>query len=132
MTTKKMQKLVYLHYNGQRLCHHLNGPERIHDVFQLVLSEDPVWSKPKKQTNKQSKQHQESTLNMQHTICLRHMSMDKDVLWSRARFTRRCWDVEAPIDGCVHLLLDDGSFCIHFVFTCGKAVNTANSIQGFG
>lgn len=44
----KRQNLIYLQHDGQSVCDHLNGPERVHHVFQLVLPEDPVWCEPGK------------------------------------------------------------------------------------
>lgn len=40
---------TYLQNDGECFSHHLNGPERIHNVFQLVLSENPIRCKPETQ-----------------------------------------------------------------------------------
>lgn len=45
-TDLRFKRLIYLQHNGKCVCHHFNGPERVHDIFELVLSENPVWHKP--------------------------------------------------------------------------------------
>lgn len=47
-------------------------------------------------------------------------------------FTRRGLNEKAPVDRCVHLLFDDGSFRVHLVFASGEAVDAAYSIQDLG
>lgn len=37
---------ICLQHNGECVCHHLNGHQGIHNVLQLVLSQNPVWGKP--------------------------------------------------------------------------------------
>ena len=40
---------VYLQQNRKCVCHHLNRPERVHNIFELVLSQNPVRCKPENQ-----------------------------------------------------------------------------------
>lgn len=72
-TQEKISKLVYLQHNAKCLCHHFNGPERIHDIFELVLPENPVWSEPgtwgsKKKKEKKKKRCLVSQLQMSDKV----------------------------------------------------------------
>lgn len=49
-----MNDEICLQLNGECVCHHLNGPQRVHNVLQLVLPQNPVWSEPATQTGRQS------------------------------------------------------------------------------
>lgn len=49
-----MKDEICLQLNGECVCHHLNGPQRVHDILQLVLPQNPVWCKPGTQTGRQS------------------------------------------------------------------------------
>lgn len=49
-----MKDELCLQLNGECVCHHLNGPQRVHNILQLVLSQNPVWCKPGTQTGRQS------------------------------------------------------------------------------
>lgn len=39
---------VYLQHNGQCVRHHLNGPEGVYNVFELISPENPIWCKPER------------------------------------------------------------------------------------
>lgn len=48
-----MKHEICLQHNGEGVCHHLNGHQRVHNVLQLVLSQNPVWCEPGTQTGRQ-------------------------------------------------------------------------------
>lgn len=54
------------------------------------------------------------------------------LLGCRGGFAGRGRDVEAPVDRRVHLVLDDASLRIHFMFARSQPVDAAYSVQGFG
>lgn len=58
---------ICLQHNGESVCHHLNGSQRIHNLLQLVLPQNPVWGKPGTHTDV-------SHLNLLHLISLRWVS----------------------------------------------------------
>lgn len=68
--------------------------------------------------------------NIRHTCT--NVCACLDVLGCWMGFTRRGWNEKASVDRCVHLLFDDGSFCVHLVFASGEAVDAAYPIQDFG
>lgn len=49
-----MKDEICLQLNGECVRHHLNGPQRVHNILQLVLPQHPVRSKPGTQTGRQS------------------------------------------------------------------------------
>lgn len=49
-----MKDEICLQLNGECACHHLNGPQRVHYILQLVPPQNPVRGKPATQTGRQS------------------------------------------------------------------------------
>lgn len=58
---------ICLQHNGECVCHHLNGHQRIHNLLQLVLSQNPVWGKPGTHTHTHIRV---SHLKLLHSISL--------------------------------------------------------------
>lgn len=121
------QQEICLQHNGECVCHHLNGPQRVHNLLHLVLSQNPVWCKPGRQTGRQSAAG--GATPAPYKSC---SNTNTDVLWYRTGSTRRCLNKEASIDWCIHLLLDKTSFGVFLMFACGEAVNAANPLHHLG